>query len=59
MRKSLKRERRSCRLCKPNKTGGANRWTPKEADALRRDEREIREALRAARRGTQSRALER
>ncbi|MBK7972750.1 MAG: hypothetical protein IPK07_05515 [Deltaproteobacteria bacterium] len=55
MRKRLKRKRRSCGLCKPNKVGGASRWPAKEADALARDEREIREALRDARRGARSR----
>jgi len=46
MRKRLKRKRRSCALCKPYKTGGAGRWSVKEAIALRRDEREIQEAVR-------------
>lgn len=45
MRKRLKRKLRSCPLCKPNKTGGANRWRVKEFDRLVRAEKEIGEAL--------------
>ena len=33
-----------CPLCKPHKTGGENRWKPKERDALDRAERESRNA---------------
>ena len=46
MRKRLKKKKkkRSCPLCKPHKTGGENRWKPKERDALDRAEREARNA---------------
>lgn len=30
MRKRLKKKKRSCPLCKPHKTGGANRWKTKD-----------------------------
>jgi len=44
MRKALKKKARSCAMCKPHKTRGANRWKPKEEDTLRRTENEIRDA---------------
>jgi len=31
MRKTYKRKRRSCALCKPHKVGWGKRWKPKEA----------------------------
>lgn len=43
MRKRLKRKKRSCPLCKPQKMSGENRWKVKERDALARAEREIKE----------------
>lgn len=46
MRKAKKRKLRSCPMCKPNKTGGATRWTVREFCLLRSDEREIAEARR-------------
>jgi len=30
MRKNLKRKKRSCGLCKPNKVGWSSRWKAKE-----------------------------
>jgi len=39
MRKRLKRKKRSCPLCKPNKTGHAIRWTDKEEALLREFEK--------------------
>lgn len=42
MRKRIKKKKRSCPLCKPHKTGGANRWKAKELDRLERDERDMR-----------------
>jgi hypothetical protein len=41
MRKSYKNKQRSCALCKPHKRKRANRWTPKDADFIRRSERQI------------------
>ena len=35
MRKRRKRKKKSCATCKPHKMGGANRWKPKEQQALR------------------------
>lgn len=43
MRKQLKKKKRSCPLCKPHKTGGANRWTNKVKGKMKQMEREIRE----------------
>ena len=43
MRKQLKNKRRSCALCKPNKTGHASRWTIREKDDRRRAEKLIKE----------------
>lgn len=39
MRKRFKKKARSCPLCKPNKTGGACRWSDKEKDKLKEDEK--------------------
>lgn len=47
MRKTLKRKRRSCGLCKPNKVGGSSRWKEKEFIRLRSDEKDMREAKKA------------
>jgi len=44
MRKSYKKKRRSCALCKPHKIGKAKRWT-------RRDEVLMREFEKVKRRG--------
>jgi hypothetical protein len=44
MRKRLKKKLRSCPMCKPHKTQGANRWKTKELDRLERAEREMKEA---------------
>jgi hypothetical protein len=41
MRKTYKNKRRSCALCKPHKRKHSNRWKPKDAEALRRTERQI------------------
>jgi hypothetical protein len=38
-RKRTKRKKHSCKVCKPGKTGQANRWSPKDEMALRRFER--------------------
>lgn len=38
-RKRLKRKRRSCGVCKPNKTRGGNRWTDRDEHRLREAER--------------------
>lgn len=46
MRKRLKRKRRSCALCKPQKTGHASRWTPEDAVRLKEAERDIAESLK-------------
>lgn len=35
MRKRLKRKKKSCAMCKPHKMNGANRWKPKEEQALK------------------------
>jgi hypothetical protein len=39
MRKQLKRKKRSCALCKPQKMGWVNRWKPREVEKLKRFER--------------------
>lgn len=41
MRKRYKEKRRSCALCKPNKTGHAKRFTEKELDATNISEKVI------------------
>lgn len=41
MRKRFKKKLRSCPMCKPHKTGGSNRWNPKELDRLKRAERQM------------------
>ena len=43
MRKRIKKKKRSCPLCKPHKTGGANRWNVKEHDRLERAERQMKD----------------
>ncbi len=45
-RKRLKKKKRSCPICKPNKTDGALRWKDKEFDKMMADNKEIVEALR-------------
>ncbi len=45
MRKRLKNKRRSCPLCKPHKTKGANRWKAKEFTRLKEFEQQKREKL--------------
>jgi len=40
VRKRLRSKRRSCPLCKPNKTGHSCRWSDKELEYLRRWEKE-------------------
>lgn len=44
MRKRLKKKLRSCPMCKPHKTRGANRWNVKELDRLERAERQMKDA---------------
>jgi len=39
MRKRLKKKRRSCELCKPQRTGEANLWKPNDEAGLREFER--------------------
>jgi len=39
MRKRLKHKKRSCALCKPNKVGLDNRWSPKEFSRLKEFEK--------------------
>ncbi|MGO9104878.1 MAG: hypothetical protein ACLQDH_02040 [Dissulfurispiraceae bacterium] len=46
-RKRLKKKKRSCPLCKPNKTGGALRWKDKEFGQMKADNNEIVKGLRA------------
>ena len=40
MRKRFKNKKHSCALCKPNKTGHANRWNSKDFFALKEFEKE-------------------
>jgi hypothetical protein len=42
MRKNLKRKRRSCGLCKPNKTGWSSRWPVRELALRKETDREMR-----------------
>lgn len=42
MRKQFKNKARSCALCKPRKRGWDHRWKPRERQALRDADREIR-----------------
>lgn len=42
--KVYRRKRRSCGVCKPNKTGQQPRWTPQEMDKIKRMEQEVRDA---------------
>lgn len=46
MRKRMKKKLRSCKMCKPHKMGLANRWKPRELDRMKRDEREILDAVK-------------
>ena len=46
MRKAYKVKKRSCPLCKPHKMGHANRWKTKEAEELRRSEKETSDAVK-------------
>jgi hypothetical protein len=46
MRKRTKKKRCSCAMCKPHKTGGACRWTPKEQASIREAERQAQDARR-------------
>lgn len=46
MRKARQRKRRSCG-CKPHRIGFAVRWTPRDFERLRADEREVRTATMA------------
>lgn len=39
-RKAFKNKKRACGLCKPHKRYWADRWKPKEKEALRRWEHE-------------------
>lgn len=41
MRKSYKKKRLSCALCKPNKMGWDKRWTAKEHQERRLTEKEM------------------
>ena len=45
MRKRLKKKKKSCPLCKPQKVGGANRWKRKEFQSLKEFEKIKRELL--------------
>jgi hypothetical protein len=49
MRKRLKRKRRSCALCKPQKMSGAPRWSDRELMLLREFERDRERWLRRSR----------
>jgi len=42
VRKRFKRKLRSCPMCKPHKTNGSVRWKPKDLEALKIAEKEIR-----------------
>lgn len=44
MGRVYRRKRRSCALCKPNKTGGAPRFKEREKELRERTDREIRDA---------------
>jgi len=46
MGRIYRRKRRSCPMCKPNKTGGAPRWTDKELDKIQRMEKEAKDAVK-------------
>jgi hypothetical protein len=45
MRKQYKNKLKSCSMCKPHKTGHANRWTVKEQLLMKLADKEIKEAL--------------
>lgn len=42
MRKMYRKKRRSCSLCKPDKTGHAKRWTNRQRMELKEFDREAR-----------------
>ena len=48
-RKVYKVKRRSCPLCKPHKMGHDDRWKPQDRATIRRDEKEVSEAVRGMR----------
>jgi hypothetical protein len=43
MGRVYRRKRRSCPMCKPNKTGQEPRWTPQEYQKIKQMEKEARE----------------
>jgi len=45
MRKSLKKKKHSCGLCKPHKLGLSNRWKEKDFVAMKSFEKEKREVI--------------
>lgn len=45
MRKRQKNKKRSCKMCKPHKMGWDNRWKYKDEERLKREEKEIKEAI--------------
>lgn len=48
MGKVYKRKKRSCPMCKPHKTGGADKQKPKVRNKTNEDEKEIEEAMSCA-----------
>jgi len=48
MRKRLRHKRAACSLCKPHKTGHANRWKAKDEAFLQSSDREMRMHLQTA-----------
>lgn len=46
MRKQYKKKLKSCSMCKPHKTNGANRWKAKERELMKLTEQEIKEELK-------------
>jgi len=44
MRKQYKTKNRSCGLCKPHKRGMAHRWKPRDQQAMRDAEKEMKGA---------------
>lgn len=44
MRKNTKKKKRSCAMCKPHKMCGAHRWKPKDLQAMKIADREMRGA---------------
>lgn len=43
-RKRYRKKARACGLCRPNKSGRSNRWSPKELQGLRRFEQTLHRA---------------